>query len=85
MGIPFLSEDQVAPTLGKIKQLQDLADLRGQTLAQMALAWNLRQESVTSVLVGASRLSQLEESVRMMDNLSFSPEEEQKIEQILGH
>ena len=83
--IPFLSEDQVTPTLGKIKQLQDLADLRGQTLAQMALAWNLRQESVTSVLVGASRLSQLEESVRMMDNLSFSPEEEQKIEQILGH
>ena len=51
----------------------------------MALAWNLRQESVPRVLVGASRLSQLEESVRMMDNLSFSPDEEQKIEQILGH
>lgn len=73
----------MTPTLGKIKQLQDLADLRGQTLAQMALAWNLRQESVTSMLVGASRLSQLEESVRMMDNLDFSAEETEKIEQIL--
>ena len=49
----------------------------------MALAWNLRQKSVTSVLVGASRLSQLQESVRMMDNLDFSPEEELKISSIL--
>ena len=81
--IPFLSEDQVTPTLHKIALLQELAETRNQSLAQMALAWNLRQESVTSVLVGASRLSQLQESVRMMDNLHFSPEEEVKIETIL--
>ncbi|MBX9040276.1 aldo/keto reductase [Enterococcus durans] len=81
--IPFLSEDQVTPTLHKITLLQELAETRNQSLAQMALAWNLRQESVTSVLVGASRLSQLQESVRMMDNLHFSPEEEVKIETIL--
>lgn len=81
--IPFLSEDQVTPTLHKITLLQELAETRNQSLAQMALAWNLRQESVTSVLVGASRLSQLQESVRMMDNLHFSPEEEDKIETIL--
>ena len=81
--IPFLSEDQVTPTLHKITLLQELAETRNQSLTQMALAWNLRQESVTSVLVGASRLSQLQESVRMMDNLHFSPEEEDKIETIL--
>ncbi|MDT2837143.1 aldo/keto reductase [Enterococcus durans] len=81
--IPFLSENQVTPTLHKITLLQELAETRNQSLAQMALAWNLRQESVTSVLVGASRLSQLQESVRMMDNLHFSPEEEDKIETIL--
>lgn len=81
--IPFLSEDQVTPTLHKITLLQELAETRNQSLAQMALAWNLRQESVTSVLVGVSRLSQLQESVRMMDNLHFSPEEEDKIETIL--
>lgn len=81
--IPFLSEDQVTPTLHKITLLQELAETRNQSLTQMALAWNLRQESVTSVLVGASRLSQLQESVRMMDNLHFSPEEEVKIETIL--
>lgn len=81
--IPFLSEDQVTPTLHKITLLQELAETRNQSLAQMALAWNLRQESVTSVLVGASRLSQLQESVRIMDNLHFSPEEEDKIETIL--
>lgn len=83
--IPFLSENQVIPSLHKITLLQELAETRNQSLAQMALAWNLRQESVTSVLVGASRLSQLQESVRMMDNLTFSPEEVIKIETILQH
>ncbi len=83
--IPFLSEDQVTPTLQKITLLQKLAETRDQSLAQMALAWNLRQKSVTSVLVGASRLSQLQESVRMMDHLTFSSEEEAEIERILQH
>lgn len=81
--IPFLSEEQVTPTLQKINALQEIAEARDQTLAQMALAWNLRQKAVTSVLVGASRLSQLQESVRMMDHLEFSAEEVAKIEQVL--
>ncbi len=81
--IPFLSEEQVGSTLEKIKALQTIAVSRGQSLAQMALASSPRQKSVTSVLVGASRLSQLQESVRMMGNLDFSPEEELKIDQIL--
>lgn len=82
--IPFLSEEQIAPTLRKITQLQEVAEARGQTLAQMALAWNVRQPSVTSVLVGASRLSQLQESVKMKDNLVFAPEELATIEMILA-
>lgn len=82
--IPFLSEEQIAPTLRKITQLQEVAEARGQTLAQMALAWNVRQPSVTSVLVGASRLSQLQESVKMKDNLVFAPEELATIETILA-
>ncbi|PQF22902.1 aldo/keto reductase [Enterococcus mundtii] len=82
--IPFLSEEQIAPTLRKIKQLQEVAEARGQTLAQMALAWNVQQPAVTSVLVGASRLSQLQESVKMKDNLVFAPEELATIETILA-
>ena len=82
--IPFLSEEQIEPTLRKISRLQEIAEARGQTLAQMALAWNVRQPSVTSVLVGASRLTQLQESVKMMDCLGFSTEEEAKIEAILA-
>jgi L-glyceraldehyde 3-phosphate reductase len=62
-------------TLGKLRALNEIAQLRGQTLAQMALAWTLRDPRVTSALVGASSLSQLEENVAALDERDFSAAE----------
>jgi L-glyceraldehyde 3-phosphate reductase len=62
-------------TLEKIRQLTEIARRRGQTLAQMALAWVLRDPRVSSALIGASRISQLEENVAALSNLSFAAEE----------
>ena len=59
-------------TLAKIRALNDIAARRGQTLAQMALAWTLRDPRVTSTLVGASSVAQLEANVGALDNLEFS-------------
>lgn len=81
---PFLSEDRVEETLGKVRQLNDVAKDRGQTLAEMALAWNLRQSTIASVLIGASRVSQLEDNLKALDNLEFADEELAKIDSILG-
>lgn len=81
---PFLSEDRVEETLGKVRQLNDVAKDRGQTLAEMALAWNLRQPTIASVLIGASRVSQLEDNLKALDNLDFADEELAKIDSILG-
>lgn len=81
---PFLSEDRVKETLGKVRQLNDVAKDRGQTLAEMALAWNLRQPTIASVLIGASRVSQLEDNLKALDNLEFADEELAKIDSILG-
>jgi L-glyceraldehyde 3-phosphate reductase len=69
---PELLSDE---TLGKISALNDIAKGRGQTLAQMALAWTLRNPRVTSTLVGASSVTQLEENVAAVDRLDFSEEE----------
>jgi L-glyceraldehyde 3-phosphate reductase len=63
-----------------LRGLNELARARGQSLAQMALAWILRLPAITSALVGASKLSQLEENVGALKNLQFSPEELAKIE-----
>lgn len=81
---PFLSEDRVEETLGKVRQLNDVAKDRGQTLAETALAWNLRQPTIASVLIGASRVSQLEDNLKALDNLDFADEELAKIDSILG-
>lgn len=81
---PFLSEDRVEETLGKVRQLNDVAKDRGQTLAEMALAWNLRQPTIASVLIGASRVSQLEDNLKALDNLDFVDEELAKIDSIVG-
>ncbi len=67
----LLSED----ALDKIRALNDLASGRGQTLAQMALAWTLRDARVTSTLVGASSVAQLEENVAALDRLDFTDDE----------
>jgi L-glyceraldehyde 3-phosphate reductase len=61
--------------LGQVRALNDLARERGQSLAQMALAWTLRDPRMTSTLVGASSVEQLEDSLGALDNLSFSDDE----------
>lgn len=81
---PFLTEDKVEDTLAKVKKLNAVAEKRGQTLAEMSLAWNLQNPAIASVLIGASRVSQLEDNVKALDNLEFSKEELQEIDNILG-
>ncbi len=61
--------------LSNIRGLNDLATRRGQSLAQLALAWCLRDPRVTSVLIGASSVAQLEDNVAALDNLQFSADE----------
>jgi L-glyceraldehyde 3-phosphate reductase len=80
----FLKREQVtSEKLEKIKQLHTLAQRRGQSLAQMALAWVLRDERVTTVLVGASSVAQLDDNLACLDKRSFSGEELSTIEAIL--
>lgn len=80
----FLKESELTEArLEQIRQLNHLAENRGQTLAQMALAWVLRDERITSVLVGASRPEQLADSLRCLDKLAFTGDELSRIEEIL--
>ena len=79
----FLNPDNVTEEkLAKVRQLNDLAQSRGQTLAQMALAWVLRHQGMTSVLIGASRSQQLRDCVGCLQNLEFSPAELSRIDEI---
>ncbi|HKU59534.1 MAG TPA: L-glyceraldehyde 3-phosphate reductase [Gaiellaceae bacterium] len=68
-------------SLAKIRGLNEIAQRRGQSLAQMALAWTLRDARVTSTLIGVSSIEQLEDSLRALDNLSFSGDELAEIDQ----
>jgi L-glyceraldehyde 3-phosphate reductase len=79
----FLKPHQVEPAIGKVKKLSEIALSRGQSLAQMALAWVLRDKRITSVLIGASSVKQLEDNVAMLYKLSFSEDELLLIEDIL--
>lgn len=79
IGGRYLSEEQLA----RIKMLNETALKRGQTLAQMALSWVLREEAVTSVLVGASSEKQLKDNVACLKNLEFTAEELKEIDAIL--
>lgn len=81
---PFLSPEKVDQTISTVQELNKIAQQRGQSLAEMALAWNLQQPTVASVLVGASRLSQLQDSVHALDNLTFTAEELAAIQKILA-
>ncbi|EKC6206630.1 L-glyceraldehyde 3-phosphate reductase [Cronobacter sakazakii] len=84
-GSRFLNPDQITPEkLDKVRKLNELALQRGQKLSQMALAWVLRDEKVTSVLIGASKTSQIDDAVGMLANRGFSAEERQAIEAILA-
>ncbi|MEO3887827.1 aldo/keto reductase [Nonomuraea sp. B5E05] len=72
----FLTADRVTPeVLAFVRSLSELAEARGQTVAQLALAWALRDPRITSVLVGASSPEQLEANVAAVDNLDFTHEE----------
>ena len=81
----FLKEAAIVEeTLKKVRALNDLASQRGQTLAQMALSWILRDEDITSVLIGASKPSQILDNIGIAHATSFSDEERRKIEEILA-
>ncbi len=81
----FLKPEQITEDkLAKVRRLNELAQRRGQTLAQMALAWVLRHPEVTSALIGASRVSQIEDAVGTLKNLNMTSEELQTIERILA-
>ena len=78
----FLKEAAVVEKLPKIRALNELAAQRGQTLAEMSLAWLLNHEAVTSVLIGASKPSQILDNIKAAENTSFTAEELAKIEEI---
>jgi L-glyceraldehyde 3-phosphate reductase len=81
----FLKESNITEErLSQITRLNDIAYQREQTLAQMALAWILKDERITSVLIGASKPEQLIDSLKCLDNINFSSEELNQIAQILG-
>ena len=81
----FLKPEHITETkVGQIRQLDALAKNRGQSLAQMALAWVLRHPTVTTALIGASKISQIEDNLGALKNLRFSPEELATIERILA-
>jgi L-glyceraldehyde 3-phosphate reductase len=80
----WLTRDDVEATLGKVRQLNDLASQRGQSLSQMAIAWVLRKPQVTSALVGASSVEQLKSNLDSLNNLTFSQQELDRIEEILN-
>lgn len=80
-----LSKDSITPELLiKVKKLNDIAVGRGQSLAQMALAWTVRDPRVTSALIGASNPKQIEENVKMLENLDFDAETLAEIDAILA-
>ncbi len=81
----FLKPEQITPqVLEKIRGLGEIAKQRGQTLAQMAIAWALRNPVMTGVIIGASRPEQLEQNVSALKNLAFSNSELSAIDQILA-
>jgi len=81
----FLNESSLSESnLEKIRKLNEIAEARNQTLAQLAIVWVLRHKAVTSALIGASKVSQIEDIVAIQNNLELSQKELQQIEQILS-
>lgn len=79
----FLKASALTPErLHQIDELNKLAAERGQTLAQMALSWILKDDEVASVLIGASRPEQIEENISIVEHLDFTEEELKKIDEI---
>lgn len=81
----FLHKDSITETkVNAVKKLRAIAESRGQTIAEMALSWDLRGDKVTTVLIGASRPEQIEQNVKVVNHLSFTESELQEIEKILA-
>ena len=81
--VPFLNENSVTEELrAKLVQLNEMASKRGQTLAEMAVSWTCVQRGVSTVLLGVSRLSQLESNLKAISNLEFTKEELDFIDKI---
>ena len=81
----FLKESALTPErLGQIQALNEMAQQRGQSLAQMALSWILKDDEVCSVLIGASKPEQITENISIVENTNFSNEELKKINEICG-
>ena len=79
----YLKTDQVDAAIEKVKLLNEIAIQRGQSLAQMALAWVLRDKRITTVLIGASSIKQLDDNLAMLKNRNFTTAELNQIEEIL--
>ena len=80
----FLQKDSITKEkVAKVRKLQEVAAGRGQSIAEMALCWNLRKDKVTTVLMGASRKEQITNNVKIVNHLDFTEEELQAIEEIL--
>lgn len=80
----FLQQSQVThEKVEAARQLNEIARRRGQTLAEMALAWVLKDERMTSVIVGASSVNQLADNLKALEHLEFTADELKEIEQIL--
>lgn len=81
----FLNQGEITEeVIAKVSRLNDMAAKRGQKLSQMALAWTLRGGKVTSALIGASKVSQIEDAAAAINNLSFTDEELAQIDRILA-
>lgn len=81
----FLRESDITPErIEKVRRLTEIARSRGQTMSQLALAWILRHKTVATVIVGASKVSQIEDNVGVIKNLELSNEELEKIEKVLA-
>jgi L-glyceraldehyde 3-phosphate reductase len=82
--LSYLPPERVKPELiTKVRALNEIARARGQSMAEMALAWVLRRKTVTSALIGASSPQQLEDNVAALKHLEFSEDELQSIEKII--
>lgn len=80
----FLNEKSITDdVIGRVSKLNEIAKERGQSLAQMALVWALKQGRLTSVILGASRSKQVVENIAALENVEFTQEEMKKIEEIL--
>jgi L-glyceraldehyde 3-phosphate reductase len=79
----YLEKNQVEAQLPKVRELNQIAMQRGQKLSQMALSWLLKDDRVTSVLIGASSTRQLMENLEALDKLEFDENEIRKIDEVL--